>query len=270
MRLPTYVRNALYESGTGVLDVDGTELIAAHRQSLSRKPLLQSAYTTFYREMIKNCERWLSADGLEIELGSGVGFFKDLRPNIITSDIRAIPAVDRVIHAEQMDLADQAVRCIYAINAFHHLSDPERFFSELCRVLKPGGGCILIEPHNGLASSLLHRHMHKDEHFDPDALSWKTQEIRGPLSGANQALAYIVFERDRQCFDEKFGRDLEIVYLSYCLNSLRHFFSGGLNFRQLLPTLVEPLLQAIEQIGRPLARHWAFYQLIVLRRRVIS
>lgn len=267
MRFLTSVRNALYESGTGILDVDGTELIAAHRQSLLRKPLLQSAYASFYRAMIKNSERRLTADGIEIELGSGVGFFKELRPNVITSDIRAIPGIDRVIHAEQMDLPDHSVRCIYAINVFHHLSDPGQFFSELCRVLKAGGGCILIEPHNGLASRVIHRHMHKDEHFDAGAQSWTTHEIRGPLSGANQALAYIVFERDRQRFDEEYGADLEIAHRTYCLNSLRHFFSGGLNFRPLLPPFVAPLLRAMEQIGRPFARHWAFYQLIVLRRR---
>lgn len=267
MSLATYLRNALYESGTGALDVDGTDLIAAHSQSLTRKPLLKSAYETFYRDMIDSCERRLCVDGLELELGSGVGFLKELRPSVITSDIRPIPTVERVLHAEHMDLPDRSVRCIYAINVFHHLSDPNRFFSELCRVLKPGGGCVLIEPHNGLASSFLHRNMHKDEHFDPEARSWKTHEIRGPLSGANQALAYIVFERDRRCFDEQYGRDLELVDQFYSLNSLRHFFSGGLNFRQLLPSFTESFLRAMEQIGRPLARHWALYQVIVLRRR---
>lgn len=267
MRLATYLRNALYESGTGELDVDGNELIAVHRQSLTRKPLLKAAYVAFYRDMIESCERLLPVDGLEIELGSGVGFFKSLRPNVITSDVRPIPTVDRVLDAEHMDLPDNSVRCIYAINAFHHLSDPNRFFSELRRVLKPGGGCILIEPHIGWGSSWLHRHLHKDEHFDPTASSWKTLEIRGPLSGANQALAYIVFERDRRSFDEKYGRDLEVVRQFYCLNSLRHFFSGGLNFRQLLPSFTEPLLRLFEQMGRPLARHWALYQVIVLRRR---
>ena len=267
MKLATFVRNAVYESDIRDLNVDGTDLIAAHRRILERKPLLRSAFAAFYRDMIQNCDCWLPANGLELELGSGVGFFNRLRPNVITSDIRPIPTIDRVINAGQMDLPDKAVRCIYAINVFHHLPDPERFFSELCRVLKSGGGCILIEPHNGLGSRLLHRHMHKDEHFDHEALSWKTEDIRGPMSGANQALAHIVFERDREVFEARYGRDLEIAHQAYCLNSLRYFFSGGLNFRQLLPSSTESLLRAMEKMARSLARHWSLHQIIVLRKR---
>lgn len=261
------LRTLLYEPGIHSLDVDGAELIAAHRQMLERKLLLRSAFTTFYRDMVEDCECLLPAKGLEIELGSGAGFFKNLRPCVITSDVRPIPGLDRVLDALAMDLPDESVHCIYAINVFHHLPDPERFLSELCRVLKPGGGCILIEPHNGLGSRLLHRHLHKDEHFDPDASSWKTDDIRGPMSGANQALSHIVFNRDREKFEAKFGQHLEIARQSYSLNALRYFFSGGLNFRQLLPSFAEPVLRAIEQLGRPLAKHLAFHQIIVLRKR---
>uniref|UniRef100_UPI00404899EC class I SAM-dependent methyltransferase n=1 Tax=Orrella sp. TaxID=1921583 RepID=UPI00404899EC len=81
------------------------------------------------------------------------------------------------LDALAMNLADNTVRCIYAINVFHHLPDPDLFFAELARVLHPGGGCILIEPHCGFASSLLHRHLHSDEHFDPNAPEWRTVEI---------------------------------------------------------------------------------------------
>lgn len=267
MTFATYLRNVLYESETRRLDVDGVELIGAHRRILERKPLLKSAFTTFYGDMIDSCDRWFPTDGLEIELGSGVGFFKKLRPSVVTSDVRSVPDLDRVIDAQQMDLPNEVVRCIYGINVFHHIPDPDRFFAELCRVLKPNGGCILIEPHNGLGSRLLHRYLHKDEHFDPDASSWMTTEVRGPMSGANQALAYIVFERDRASFTEKYGRHLEIVHSVYCLNALRYLLSGGLNFRQMSPSFAEPFLRAIERSGRPWARHWSFHQLVVLRKR---
>jgi SAM-dependent methyltransferase len=166
-----------------------------------------------------------------------------------------------------MALPDDSVRCIYAINVFHHLPDPERFLSELCRVLHAGGGCILIEPHIGFASALLHRYLHSDERFIPDAKSWETTDIGGPLSGANQALAYIVFERDIARFNSLYGEKLEIAYQGYVLNGLRYLFSGGLNFRQLLPSVFAPLLRGLEFAGRPLARYWSFHQIIVIRKR---
>lgn len=141
------------------------------------------------------------------------------------------------------------------------------FFEELTRVLHSGGGCILIEPHGGFSSALLHRHLHSDEHFDPKAKGWRTSEIAGPLSGANQALADIVFRRDLDLFEKLYGSQLEIVYRGYELNALRYLLSGGLNFRQLMPSFMDKPLTWMEKLGRPLARYWSLHQIIVIRRR---
>lgn len=261
------LRGWLHEPKVSGVDVDDNVLLDIHTEILSKKPLLRSAFETFYRDMMSLCDQLLSTSGTEIELGSGAGFFKSLRSDLITSDIRKGQHINMVLDAQNMSLPNGSVRCIYAINVFHHLPDPELFFSELCRVLRPGGGCILIEPHIGFGSALLHRHLHSDEHFLPDAQSWQTTDIGGPLSGANQALAYIVFERDIARFKSLYGEHLEIAYRGYVLNALRYLFSGGLNFRQLLPTAFEPALRVLESVGRPLARYWSFHQIIVIRKR---
>jgi SAM-dependent methyltransferase len=261
-----HLRNALYEPSVRSLDVDEGQLLEQHREILQRKPMLRSAFEEFYREMAACADRYLTSDGIELELGSGAGFFKQVRPAVMTSDVRMAPHIDKAIDAQNMDLPDQSVRCIYAINVLHHLPDPDKFFAELCRVLKPGGGCILVEPHNGLGSRLLHKHLHKDEHFDPDAKGWVTEAIRGPMSGANQALAYIIFERDRALFDQKYGSSIEIVHQGYCLNSMRYLLSGGLNFKQLLPIAPETLAKA-ERSFRMISPHWSFHKITVLRRR---
>nr|VFK63747.1 MAG: Methyltransferase domain-containing protein [Candidatus Kentron sp. UNK]VFK70936.1 MAG: Methyltransferase domain-containing protein [Candidatus Kentron sp. UNK] len=266
MRVTTKLRNLLYEPDVRLIDVDENRLLDIHREILQRKSLLRSAFETFYREMSKCCDHFLPISGLEIELGSGAGFFKRIRPDVVTSDIRIAPYIDRMIDADDMDLPEESVRCFYAINVFHHLPVPERFFMELSRTLKPGGGCILIEPHNGLASRLLHRYLHKDEHFNPKASTWKNIGTHGPMSKANQALAYIVFERDSKLFYEKYGKLLEIAYRSYCPNSFRYLFSGGLNFRQLLPSMTEPLLRKMENSACRWARYWSFHQIIVLKK----
>jgi len=261
------LRGWLYEPRVRGVDVDDNALLDIHAEILREKPLLRSAFETFYRDMINLCDHLLTTSGTEVELGSGAGFFKSLRPGLITSDIRKGPHIDIALDAQNMSLPDNSVRCIYAINVFHHLPDPERFFSELCRVLRSGGGCILIEPHGGFCSALLHRHLHSDERFLPDAPSWQTSDIGGPLSGANQALAYIVFERDIARFKNQYGEHLEIVHRSCSLNGLRYLLSGGLNFRQLLPSIFEPFLRVLESVSRPLARHCSFHQVIVIRKR---
>jgi hypothetical protein len=51
------------------------------------------------------------------------------------------------------------------------------------------------------------------------------------------------------------------------LNALRYLISGGLNFRQLLPSVFEPVLRALEYASKPLAHHLSLHQVIVIRKR---
>jgi len=260
------IRNWFYENSVKDLPVDEGALLKAHELILLKKPMLMSTFLSFYEEMAKKCEFYFRADGLEIELGSGVGFFKTIRPSLITSDIRPCHKADLFLDAENMNLESETVRCIYAINVFHHLSNPNNFFLELIRVLKSGGGCILIEPHNGFMSQFIHKNLHKDEYYDSSADSWGSQHRSGPLSGANQAMSHIVFERDINKFNYLYGEKLEIVEKSYILNGLRYLLSGGLNFRQLAPTASIGSLILVEKLLRRVAKHWSLHQIIVIRK----
>lgn len=261
------VRKWLYEPSVQGQDVDNPAFLETHARILKDKKLLNSTFKTFYVDMIAASDKYFSADGLEIELGAGTSFFKEFRPHLKTSDIRTAPNIDLTLDAQKMDLPDASVRCFYAINVFHHLSKPDLFFKELIRTLQKSGGCILIEPHNGFASAMLHRHLHTDEYFDPKADRWDNDQIAGPLSNANQALSHIVFERDIDLWNQKYGDSLEIVHKAYCLNALRYLFSGGLNFRQLVPSLFLPLLKFKETLGKPIAKHWTLHQMIVIQRK---
>lgn len=98
---------------------------------------------TFYNDLSSICDKTFPVDGLEIELGSGAGFFKKIRKNLITTDIRKSPKIDRVMNAQSMDVPNESIRCLYAINVFHHLPSPDTFFQELIRTLKPMGGVYI-------------------------------------------------------------------------------------------------------------------------------
>lgn len=267
MTLSTTLRGLLYEPRVRDLDVDAPDFLEVHATVLKEKPMLHDTFRYFYEKMAGLCDAHLATEGREIELGSGAGFFKDIRPGVETSDIRQASGIDLVIDAQNMDLPDESVRCVYAINVFHHLPEPEKFFAELGRVLVPGGGCVLIEPHGGPASAALHKRLHKDEFFDAQAPDWVNAEIRGPLSGANQALSHIVFSRDIARFERDHGQYLSLVHREYCANSLRYLFSGGLNFRQLLPNALSPVLKGVEAAASPLAHYWSFHHALVLQRK---
>jgi hypothetical protein len=87
------------------------------------------------------------------------------------------------------------------------------------------------------------------------------------MTDANQALSFIVFERDRLEFATRFP-ELQIMSASPATNWPRYLASGGLNFRRLLPRAAFPLLERVEpRLGR--IHNWlGLHQFIVLRRAV--
>jgi len=86
------------------------------------------------------------------------------------------------------------------------------------------------------------------------------------MTGANQALSYIVFVRDRAEFERRFPA-LELVGSRPLGNYVRYLASGGLNFRQLVPNASAGLLKRLEAAIARANRRLALHQVIVLRRR---
>ncbi|WP_238350082.1 methyltransferase domain-containing protein [Pseudomonas sp. SWRI154] len=185
-------------------------------------------------------------------------------PEVLATDIVATEQLDMALNAEAMSLADHSVRAFYGQNCFHHFPHPEQFFTELQRTLKIGGGAILIEPYHGPFAAFLYKRLFKSEGFDMHFPSWETPSS-GPMNGANQALSYIVFVRDRQAFERKYP-SLQIVHQEVCGNYPRYLVSGGLNFRQLLPDALIPVLKVVEKMLYPLRRVLALHHIVVIRR----
>ena len=261
------IQSFFYHKKVKDTDVDSAELSLLHSSIIKKKTLLRSAFKTFYIDMSEACDKFLCKDGLEIELGSGVGFFKDFRKQVITSDIRPGLEYDMDLDATNMELDDNSIRCIYAINVLHHLTHPNKFFKELIRVLKKNGGCILIEPHNGFVSRFLHTYIHKDEYFDTKELNWDKDSAKGALSNANQALSHNIFIRDKLIFEKNYGDKLEVIYTKYEINGLRYILSGGLNFKQIFPSFLLPILILLEKVIQPFARFWTPYKMTVIKKK---
>jgi SAM-dependent methyltransferase len=248
------------------LDIEDPDRINRHLKILSRKRMIREVFEEFYHQCMRLDQKYFgSVSGKRIEVGAGISFFKKLCAEVMITDINPAPHLDRVLDAQATGLEDQSVRAIYGINCFHHFPAPEMFFKELLRIVKPGGGSILIEPYYGPLASLLYKKLFASESFDKEDPIWSSMG-RGVMRGANQALSYIVFRRDRAAFERQFP-DLEIIYAAPLRNYVRYFLSGGLNFRQLLPDFAIPLLKLTETAMIPLERITALHHILVLRKR---
>jgi len=249
------------------VDVDGHDRLLVHGKILSRKPILREVFTDFHHAFRKLDERHLSAQGMKIELGAGVAPMRDSYPEVLATDVVVGAHLDRVLDAERMDLPDSSVRVIYGQNCFHHFPHPDEFFKELDRVLAPGGGAILLEPYYGPFATFIFKRLFRTEGFDKGFASWETPAA-GPMNGANQALSYIVFVRDRAEFERKYPT-LKIVDQQLCGNYLKYLISGGLNFRQLLPNWMSPVIGAFQFLLAPLKPWLALHHIVLVRKEVL-
>lgn len=260
------LRDALKEPAIRGLDPDSPAFTAAHRDVLRNKMLVRRLFGGFYRACRRADVRYFGdAPGVRIEIGSGSSFLKEIYPDVLTSDIKLLPFVDLAARAEHLPFRDDSVRAIYGINVFHHLPEPRAFLREMTRVLRPGGGVVLIDPYYGLLARFLFTRLTATEGFDVHAPRWENDGIGGPMSNANQALSYIVFTRDRQTFEREFPR-LEVV-LDRPHTHLLYLLSGGVNFRQLVPDWCGGPLVFAERALAPLDRLLALQHTIVLRKR---
>lgn len=240
--------------------------LQTHKRVLQKKPMLEAVFREFHAMFFGyDCKYFGDTPGLRVELGAGVFPVRESFPEVLATDVVMAPHLDRELDAANMDLVSGSVRALYAQNVFHHIPDVEEFFREAIRVIKPGGGIILIEPYYGAAASFLYPSMFASETFDKRMNGWRAP-IQGPMSGANQALSYIVFVRDRPRFEELYP-ELEIVAEEPLANYLRYIASGGLNFHQLLPNWMGGFVKGVECAFWPIRSILALHNIIVIRRR---
>ncbi len=219
---------------------------------LGRKPALRAWYAEMYEhyaEVLPRCP----SEGVALEIGSGAGFARERLSELTTSDVIAYAGVDRVIDAHRLPFSEGALRFIGMINVFHHIPDVEAFLREAERCLRPGGRVLIIDQHPGLIAAPIFKHGHHED-FDAQAPAWRF-ESSGPLSGANGALAWIVFQRDREKFEALFPHLQVVRYQTH--SPLRYWLAGGLKSWSLLPgwafgaatVLDRALLQVSPQFG---------------------
>ena len=243
------------------LAIDSPASTIAHYKIIREKPGLRSLYREWYlsiKTLLRN-----SKGGPVLELGSGGGSLKEVCPDLITSDLFQSPFVDMVLDGLHLPFRDGSLYGIVMIDVFHHLPDLRRFLSEALRSLKPGGIIVMIEPWATTWSRLFYKYFHH-EPFLTDLGHWGSVGP-GRLSGANGALPWIVFHRDRKRLEEEFPQ-LKVreitLHCPFC-----YVLSGGVSFRNFVPLPLFRMARKMEEQMEPLMKYLAMFASIVLQRK---
>lgn len=237
------------------LDVDDPRTTLLRREIIQKKAFLNQIYREWYGRLADS----IRPNARFLELGSGAGFFRKFVSSLITSELFSTPGVDRIVDAHQLPFSDGALDGIVMTDVLHHIPDVARFFREATRCIKVGGQVLMIEPWNTPWSQWVYQRLHS-EPFQPEA-GW-TIPSTGPLSGANGALPWILFERDRDRFQGEFPE--------WCIESIEllmpfsYLLSGGVSLRAFVPGwMYRPIRWFESKIDQ---RRWAMFALIKLRK----
>jgi SAM-dependent methyltransferase len=236
--------------------------IESHKSVLDSKPILQ--------KILKEINDFLVVQIFKarpkykntiLEIGSGVHTFPKTLGTVITSDVAYNSELDLSVDAKDLSFKNDSIDIIIGQFVFHHFSQPTKTLQELIRVLKVNGLIVFIEPANTFLGRLIFPYLHESEYYDKTA-GWENNS-RGNMVDANQALSFIYFNRDLELFKKEFP-ELDVLQNSLLLPfGLQYIFSGGLNFKQLLPDFAfKILLRPLDSIFRFLSIHWV----IILRK----
>lgn len=242
------------------LNLDSPEATVAASELIRSKKILHSIYLEHYRFFYEQLEG--IPTGTVVELGSGGGFIKEVLPNVVTSDVVTLPTTDMTFRAEELPFPSESVAAILMINVFHHIQDVRTFLRRAQDCLTPNGIIAMVEPANTPFSRLIYSNFHH-EPFEPDQEDWSLPP-GGRMSSANDALPWIVFKRDRVKFDEWFP-SLRIESVREA-EPFRYILSGGLSRPQLCPSMLYPLVRALEWTLRPLNPFLGMFMKIRVRK----
>ena len=142
-------------------------------------------------------------DGINVELGCGASFIDQINNSIKKTDVFLNSNTDFKLDA--MDIGkefENKISNLILVNVFHHISDPEVFLKSAEKSLLVGGRIIMIEPSNNYWSRLVYKFV-DHEPFDTKQIEWEF-DSKDPLLDSNQALSWIIFERDYEKFKNLF------------------------------------------------------------------
>jgi SAM-dependent methyltransferase len=242
-----------------------------HREIWKKKKILRDIYTNWYKQILRDLK---NSKGKTIEMGAGIGNFKEFKPGLVSSDIVFCEWLDICFDAHHMPFKDNSVGNIVMIDVLHHLADPVSFFYEAAQKLEKGGRILLIEPFPSPFSLFIYKRFHPEpfimdiDYFDEtpsvSSVSSVAKNKKDPWD-ANQAAAYLIFFKDREKFLNHFGSKFKIVKRRR-ISCLLYPASGGFENKAMIPDVLIPLFKFLEILLKPFRWLLAFRCYIVLEK----
>jgi SAM-dependent methyltransferase len=257
-----HLKDLLGVTHVGSVGSDAEAEVAGHAAMIRDNALLALIYEDVYARILREIPA--TSYPRLLELGSGGGFFSELAPHAVTSEIEAMPGIARVVDACRLErsFAPSSLDAIAAFNVFHHLPDVSGFLRGAEQVLRPGGRIVLVEPWFTPLGQWFYRAIHHEPSLlDPDA--WRLVG-EGRLEGANSRLPTSVF-RDS---DARFAREFPALRIvkREPFHKWIYLLSGGVTLNTRVPRGLARTLVELDRWLRLGDRTFGIFGLIVVQR----
>jgi SAM-dependent methyltransferase len=245
------------------LAIGSPEWFSAQRAMIESKPAVKRCYELWYRLLLEDADSVPRefAGRPVVEIGSGSSFIRERRPGIIASDVTP-GDVDVALDGRALPFADESVRALLLTHVFHHIPDAAAFLKEAQRVLTPGGVISMVEETHTPFARLFFSAFHP-ERYDDRAVRWSFEPGHSMLD-SNQALAWIVFFRDRAAL-RKVAPALTLERWNY-LPWFSYLASGGVNLHSFVPRALAPALDRMDRWLAPLDSIFAIHWRLTVRK----
>jgi len=260
MQITSKIRLILTHPMLRGLTVDDPRIAKVWRQMAYKKPFLRRIYEDWYEIIAAALP---AGSGKVLEIGSGSSFIKFCIPEAITSEISNSAKVDIILDGHKLPFKEESLRCLILVDVLHHLNNPVSFFMEATRCVRSGGAVVMIEPWVTTWSRWIWEKFHH-EPFLPISTQWE-YPWANPLLGANTALPWILFERDRLRFESDFPQ-WQIKTIKPMM-PFRYLFSGGVSYRNLMPAWSYPLWKKLEdKLEFSMKKIGMFAQIVLVKK----
>jgi len=240
------------------------KILNRHREIWHKKKILKEIYHNWYDMIIEN----LADKKPVFEIGSGGGNFRELLPDIISSDIILCEWNDLNSDAHALPFKNNSIGNIISIDVLHHLEKPVLFFEEAQRTLQERGRIIMLEPYISPFSFLVYKFFHQEKVcFTPVNFNeGKVDSVyeKKPFDG-NSAIPTSMFTKQIGEFRDKFP-DLRILK-KYLVSFVIYPLSGGFEHKSLIRDSWLRYLWIIEDKLRIFAKLLALRVFLVIEKR---